>query len=235
MKMFLVLALAGAQMAMALACGTIATPLACTVNVGGNFAYTFDNFQFINTPGQGGGKTYAPDDVTINVGSGGGNIGFVTFTKTSGSTNTGTTFFANSGETTGVRFSYDLTLTALVPGTVVFTGQPIVNFNAQGLGNGSPSLQMIVTNPPNGESCNAVLSVQQDLCDLPPATTNFLRTGDLLTIFGGTGAANATVLSYSNVYDATFNADTSGGVPEPSTWLMFGAGLATLAFLRKRG
>ena len=235
MKMFLVLALAGAQMAMALACGTIASPLACTVNVGGNFIYTFDNFDFINVTPSGGGKTYAPDDVTLTAGSGGGNSAFLTFTKTSGSTNTGTTFFANSGETTGVRFSYDVTLTALVPGTAVFTGQPIVNFNAQGLGNGSPSLQMIVTNPPNGESCSATLSVQQGFCDLPPATTNFLKTGDLLTIFGGTNTANATVLSYSNIYNATFNADTGGGIPEPSTWLMFGAGLATLPFLRKRG
>lgn len=234
MKMFLVLALAGAPMAMALACGTIGTPFACTVNVGGNFTYSFDNFQFIPTAGQGGGKTYAPDDVTITAGSGGGNSAFLTFTKTSGSTNTGTTFFANSGETAGVRFSYDVTLTALLPGTVLFTGQPIVNFNAQGLGNGSPSLQMIVTNPPNGESCVATLSTTQDLCDLPPATTNFLKTGDLLTIFGGSGTANATVLSYSNIYDATFNAGAGGDVPEPSTWLMFGAGLAALPLLRKR-
>jgi hypothetical protein len=234
MKSFLVLALAGAQMAMALACGTIATPLACTINVGGNFTYLFDNFQFIPTAGQGGGKTYAPDDVTITAGSGGGNTAFLTFTKTSGSTNTGTTFFANSGETSGVRFSYDVTLTALLPGTVVFTGQPIVEYNAQGLGNGNPSLQMIVTNPPNGESCSASLSVQQGFCDLPPATTNFLRTGDLLTIFGGTNTANATVLSYTNTYDAAFNADT-GGVPEPSTWLMLGTGLTALAFLRRRG
>ena len=233
MKMFLALALAGAPMAMALACGTIAAPLACTVNIGGNFTYTFDNFQFINTPGIGGGKTYAPDDVTINVGPGGGNVAIITFTKTTVSTNTGTTFFANSGETSGVRFSYDITLNSIVPGTAQFTGQPVVEYNAQGLGNGNPSLQMIVTNPPNGESCQALLSVAEGFCDLPTATTNFLRTGDLLTIFGGTGTANATVLSYTNVYDATFTAGVAEA-PEPSTWLMLGAGLAAIARLRRR-
>jgi len=233
MKMFLALALAGAPMAMALACGTIAAPLACTVSIGGNFTYTFDNFQFINTSGTGGGKTYAPDDVSINAGPGGGNLAFITFTKTNGSTNTGTTFFANSGELTGVRFTYDVTLSVISVGTAQFTGQPEVNYNAQRLGNGNPSLQMIVTNPPNGESCSASIPVPQGFCDLPPGTTNFLRTGDLLTIDGGSGTANATVLSYTNVYDATFTAGAAG-VPEPSTWLLMGAGLAAIGKLRKR-
>lgn len=77
----------------------------------------------------------------------------------------------------------------------------------------------------------ATSSASQGVCDLPPATMDFLKTGKQLKFFGG----RAAVLSSGKSYNSMCRAGTSGGVPEPATWLMFGAGLTTLAFLRKRG
>jgi len=207
--------------------------LTCTLDVGGNFLYTFDNFVYVPIAGSGGGHSYVGGDVAIDLSSGGANLANITFSKVPNTPTAGLSFFANIDEFAGVRFTYDVTLTPILPGTVAFTGDQLVSYNESFASNGSPALQMIIANPPTGESCNVSPSDDTDECALPAGTTNFLNTGNILTLTGNSG--NAAVLNFSNVYNAQFTADTGGsGIPEPSTWVMMGVGLAALPLLRKK-
>ncbi|MEP7362900.1 MAG: PEP-CTERM sorting domain-containing protein [Acidobacteriota bacterium] len=227
--------MAAALQGAAIDCGTLASPVACSVQVKGTMEYVFSNFQLVV------GNGYAEEDFAISVGTGGGGTGLIEFAKVAASN--GTVFFANAGQTKSFTVSYDVTVNAILPGTAAFDPQSIVSFGPSSANsNGFAALQMILTNPPDGVSCIAIrnlASVTQGICNtLPLNTTNALTIGDLGTLNGQSG--NVSFGSFTNLLSASFTpADVvdppTGEVPEPSTWAMLGTGLAAVVIRgRKR-
>ncbi|MBI2687652.1 MAG: PEP-CTERM sorting domain-containing protein [Acidobacteria bacterium] len=216
-------------------CGTVAAPLTCTVNVGVNLLYTFGGF---SVSAASGSHIYTGADIAIDVATGGGNTGLLTFSKVVNAN--GSSFLANPGESSSFTFTYTAAVSAVNPGTAAFGTPGIVNIgqaNANGTGLGA--VQMLLLNPPNATSCQAFInsaSTTQGVCNaLPPGTTNVLTVGDIVTLSAGngTGTNNVGVLSFSNLLSATFSAAPAGGdVPEPSTWVTLGIGLAGIATIK---
>lgn len=231
---YLALSLFSTAMAVSAApCGTVASPTTCIVSVGGTVQYAFSNFQFLASNATGGALEFTGGDIGIDVASGGGLSGLLTFSFDPDGPTNAAAFFANAGGTTSFTFSYDVVLSALQPGTVSFTDPTSVSLLQQShLNTGLGSVQMIVTNPPNGESCQATTNDAQDSCALPLNTTNSLTTGNILVVSGNGG--NASIGSFRNLYNAQFTPDRVAEAPEPSSFALLGLGLVALKFARRK-
>jgi len=219
-----------------ISCGTLASPTACSVQVGGQVEYVFSNF----TLGLGNGYTAA--DVGISVGTGGGLTGLIEFTKVASPA--GVVFLANPGDSSGISFQYDLQINALQPGTVALEEPATVQIaSSSATGTGFSTVQMIVSFNNVGESCLAIRNpggVTPDDCLLPPGTTDTVTTGNIMSLSGGT-SGNTSIGTFRNLYRATFTPESNGGgggdtgaVPEPSTWALMGAGLGLLGWRGSR-
>jgi len=218
--------LLSAGVALATPCGSVSSPTTCSVTVGGSneLTYTFTDFAFLNTAQTGTGPLYQAGDVLINVASGGGLSGIVSFSKNPNGPTPGIVFAANAGESSGITFSYTLTLTANVPGSASLISMTN-SIQSSNLGNGIGADQLILS-PVN---CLATTITPSQVCALSGGTT--ASAGNILTVTGNTG--NASIGTVNNLFNATFTPDTSG-VPEPATYGLIGAGLLALRFLKRR-
>lgn len=220
----------------AASCGTIESPTACSITVGGTNIFTVTGFALVNSNGTGGGNVYQAGDFDIDISTGGGLTMLLTFSKHDGSPTPGIVFLANPGNISGFVFSYTVTLTSAVPGTAEFATPAIVSFPlSSASGTGASVGQMVITDGINGESCTAIRNsgnLTQGNCNtLPPAVTNFLEVGNLVTLSGNTG--NTSISGVSNLFSSTFTADPGPSVPEPSTVVLLTAGLAAFGLFRR--
>jgi hypothetical protein len=216
-----------ASAAHAATCGTFAAPTACSITVGGNIQYTFSAFSLNSSAGS---HIYAPSEIGIDVSTGGGNSGILTFSKLNSAT--GIVFFANPGESNNFTLQYDVSVSPLAPGTASFATPSTV---AIGLGsatnNGVSSVQMILSGSPSA-SCQAIINVNANtpgVCNtLPGGVGNTITVGNLFNMAGNSG--NTSINNISNRFNASFAAaPPDGGVPETYTWAMFTLGAAMLA------
>jgi len=183
----------------AVSCGTVAAPTACSVNVGGVVKYTFSNFTLVNSTSSGGASTYVAGDIAIDVASGGGNTGLLTFSKLSGSPTPGIVFLANAGGTTSFTFTYSVTIEALGAAGVMFGSPFVVNLPLQShAGNGSGTVQFILSGP--GVSCTglALAGNTQSDCVVPGSQPASILAGNIMTLSGNAG--NVSIGSFTNLY-----------------------------------
>lgn len=213
--------------ALAVPCGTVASPTACSIGVGG-VTYDLTGFDFISGASSGGGNLYGADDIAISVVAAGTTGLDVTFSKTGPTP--GVVFFANAGETSGFRFTYDLTASSLTLGTPYFSNTT-TSLLGGGLANGFTSVQQIVADVDGiGVSCQAV-TVSRPNVSCPLATASPVRVGNIVSLFGGTG--NTSILNFRNIFDVSFSSPPTT-VPEPGSVWLFAAALAGLVLARRR-
>jgi hypothetical protein len=193
------LALLFAPASHAVSCGTVAAPLACSVTVGGVVKYTFSSFTLISSVSSGAGaNTYAAGDIAIDVSSGSGTTGLLTFTKLSTGPTPGSSFFANANRTSNFTFSYNVAVEAVGFAGVLFSSPFIVDIPLPSTaGNGFGSVQLVISQP--GVSCNTVTSATAADCVIPGGQPSTLTAGNIVALFGGTG--NAAIGSITNLFD----------------------------------
>ena len=224
-----ILFLAGAMGASAVSCGTVAVPGACVLNVGGQVQFTFSNFTFANGVASGT-QPITGADIGLNLNAGSGLSAVLSMNKVVTQANPNTVFVANSGNTNGFIFTYNVSVTPLGPGTVLFIDPTKVELvTRSSLNNGFGSVQFTTA---GGPLCQALVSAPVANCTLPPGTTNSLTgVGNILSLSGNAG--NVSIGTFTNTLNASFTPETNT-VPEPSTYAMFAAGLAAIFRIRRR-
>jgi hypothetical protein len=225
-----ILFLAGALGASAISCGTVAVPGACVLNIGGQVQFTFSNFTFINGVATGTQPVTAAD-IGLNVNAGSGLSAVLSMNKLVTQANPNVVFLANNNDNNNFRFSYEVAVAPLVPGTVLFIDPAKVELVTSSFSNnGVGIVQLTMAGAP---ICLATTGSPVDTCTLPPGTTNLLTSiGTIVNLSGNTG--NASIGTFTNTLNASFTPEPSNGVPEPSTYAMFAAGLAAIYRLRRR-
>ena len=224
-----ILFVAGAMGASAISCGTVAVPGSCVLNVGGQVQFTFSNFTFVNGVASGT-EPVTGDDIGLNLNAGSGLSAVLSMNKVVTQANPNAVFLANTNDTNSFIFSYEVAITPLAPGTVLFIDPAEVELvTSSSLNNGFGSVQFVMAGAP---TCQALTSSPVDTCTLAPGTTNSLTSiGNILTLSGNTG--NASIGTFTNTLNASFTPDTNN-VPEPSTYALIAAGLAAIYRLRRR-
>lgn len=220
----------------AASCGTFASPTACSITVNGNTLFTLGSFNFTNPVGLGGGTVYQAGDVSIDIFTGGGGTMLVTFSKNpNGPTDVGSVFFANAGRESAFTLQYSATISAVTPGTVAYITPSIVSFGLNNATNNAVATNQMILSGSPGVSCQAIvndLANNQGNCNsLPGGLGLTMNVSNIVDFVGNTG--NVSFGSTSNLLSSSFTADTSG-VPEPSTFLLMGAGLAAIGWIRIR-
>lgn len=220
----------GAFSASAISCGTVATPGACTLNVNNQVQYTFSNFNFVTNSASGGAPLVTADDVNLNLVNGGGLSAILQMSKATTTANPNVVFVANAGAAVGFTFSYNLSIAAIGAGTVSLSNPVSVELNTSAFaGNGIGAVQLSL---PGAPICQAITTSTLDICTLPAGTTTSLTAGNILALSGNSG--NVSIGTFSNIYNASFTPTQPTGVPEPSSYALFGAGLAAIGYLRRR-
>ncbi len=210
------------------ACGTLASPTSCVLDVNGQVRYTFSNFVFVNNFANGALPITAAD-VQVAAVAGSGLSGILQFTKAVTDANPNVAFVANPTSSAGFSFVYDIAVTPLTPGTVLFI-DPATNRIDQTsfTQNGLSTVQWVMTGAP---TCLAFTGSTSVDCTLPAGTTDTLTSGILVGLSGNNG--NTSIVKFSNVYNTSFTEDPSG-IPEPSTYILVGLGLAAVYRMRRR-
>jgi hypothetical protein len=185
--------------ARAVSCGTVASPTACSITVGGQVTYAFGGFGVVAASSSGGGFTYTGADIAIDLASGGGLSAVLTFSKVSAAN--GVVFLANPGQTAAFTMGYAYAVSAAKPGTVMLASPAAVEIPfGSHAGNGSGTVQFALPGTP---PCQAIVSVTpQANCLIPAGYSLTGSTGDIVSLTGNTG--NVSIGTFTNVYNATF-------------------------------
>ena len=164
-----VLALASGAAIWATPCGTVAVPTACSVQTfgpgGSSTIYTATSFSFLNSSNGGGGNLYTGADIGIDIASGGGLLGLLTFSKNPAGPTSGVVFFVNPGESSSFIFSYVLTITPGAPGTVSYLSTTTI-LNETHTQNALAAVQQVIS-PTN---CQAFTGTTSVTCPPMPAS-----------------------------------------------------------------
>lgn len=206
-------------------CGTVASPTLCSLDINGNTRLILSNFNIGNTTGD---RPYQEADIAIDFSSAGGTLALLTFTKDPNGPTAGSTFFVNSGETSGFILTYKAVLSALLPGTVAFTGAQ-VSFQDSHVGTGFGSLQLTnLSSSPCQATTTSGLPV--DCVLRTDLGTTVVGIGDIMSLSGNT-SGNVAFNQLRNRFDTSFTADP---VPEPATVGLVGLSFGLLLLRRRQ-
>jgi hypothetical protein len=226
----IVLVLAGAVDALAVPCGTLAAPTPCSITVG-NITFTVSDFQFGTSNASGGGTAYAADDVSIIL-SDFGSIAALTFSEAQ--LGAGLDFAVTAGQASAFNFTYDITISAAVPGTVSYDTPFLLNFTlAETTGNGAAATQLIV---PGAPVCQrTTIGGNSTACAIPAqGSLTINNVGMALSLVANTGTAG--VAGFFHTINADFTAAAPvPALPAPAMVLLVTAIIAVaLSFMRRR-
>jgi len=172
----------------AVSCGTIAAPTSCSITVNGVVKYTFSAFTLVDATGSGGGKVYTAGDIAIDIGTGAGNAGLLTFSKLSTGPTPGVVFSANSGQTSNFAFSYIVSVEPAGSAGVTYGSPFVVNLTQQShTNNATGAVQMVAGTL--SAPCQAITGQANSFANCvavagqPPALT----AGNIVALTGNTG------------------------------------------------
>lgn len=214
-----------ASPALAAPCGTVGTPGACTIAVGGTVNFAFTDFSFVTNSASGGGALYDAEDIAIDVSSAGGLTAQLTFSKVL----PGPVFLANAGQVSSFIFSYDVVATPIATGDIEFTSITTKLFGSV-LMNGSSAVQGIVANQIN---CAANSADPDNTCAITGEGP--LDVGEIVTLAGNSG--NTSILTFTQVFEVAFTPDDdpTTSVPAPAGLsVVLAAGLGWAVLRRRR-
>jgi len=211
--------------ALATPCGSLGAPLACTITVGApgsQVMYSATNFSLSSSQAGGGGVSYDASEILIDISTGGALSAVLTFSSGAAIP----LFFVNPGQFSFFDFGYDLTLTPVSPGTANYTSRTSEYTASNPAGSFVQLQKLIAPNP----ACVADTNNNGfSFCSFTVPQPSTISIFDRFLVRGDT--VSASVSSFRNVFDAEF---TASEIPEPSSIVLAGLGLAALTILRRR-
>lgn len=215
--------------ASASACGSVASPTACSVTTANDVTFSVSNFALPNSVATGGASTYQPGDILIDILAEDTGTVVLRFSRNTQGPTPGVVFSANAGQTTGFILTYLVTATAAAPGTVDIIDPIEVSLGLHSsAGNGFGAVQMIVPGGPG--ACQATTVTPSDICPgLPGNITTTTNPGDILALSGNSG--NVSILSFENEFNVSF---TPTAVPTAASLPLLMIGLLGLRVARRR-
>lgn len=214
-----------ATQALAVSCGTVASPTACSVALGNANIFTASAFQLSASSGT---TTYQASDILITLLANGSNAA-LQFSKNTAGPTAGTVFFVNPGGSTSFNVTYTAQIAPGSPGTAAFTDAAITA-QTSAAGNGATSVEFTL---PGMSGCQITPAGASTLdCNFPSGIGTSTTGGILVNITANTG--NGSVGTVTNTYLTSFTTAPTSGVPEPSSFAMLGLGMGAIAVYRRR-
>lgn len=199
-------------------CGTVAAPLACSVELSGGAVFTVSDFTLVNANATGGGNLYQASDIAIDLVAASADEARLTFSKNAAGPTAGTSFFVNAGAVSSFIVSYAVALDPVEAGAAVAFVGVTNTIQTSSAANGTSTVQLIFSGGPN---CVASTANTSTACAL--SGEDFYEPGIIATLAGNSG--NTAILTIRNIFEVS--------VPEPAaSWAML-TSIATLAQLRR--
>src|SRR5262245_19588875 len=175
----------GRGQAQASSCGTVGSPTACSVTVGGTNQFTVSGFNFVPLGTSGDGTAYLADHVLIDISAGSGLTVLMSFSRNQAGPTPGASFAVNRGELSSFGLQYSIALNG-IGGTAAYSLPDAVNLLTSSIsGTGQVSVQMILNPSGPSESCQAFRNsggLTAGNCALPAGLGSTLAVNQIVVL-----------------------------------------------------